>query len=74
MTEWSATTARTARRAHVCGSCTARIARGDRYLEHRAPPSHTYVGGTSWSRIVECAECAARCGRPIEGAVGPVAL
>lgn len=50
-----------ARKGHRCGSCAGRIHPGERY--------HRWTGtGDLWdgiARLAECAECAARYGRPV---------
>lgn len=65
------TTVRKSRRVRRCeGTCEdRRIMPGEQYLEHVMSPNHGDIGGDHWWRTAECAQCAARCGRPIDGPV-----
>lgn len=56
------TTERVARKTHRCSSCDGRIRAGDKYLEHRMPPSRR-LGNTTFLTTAECLACAGRLGR-----------
>jgi hypothetical protein len=56
---------RTARKAHRCDGCRARIARGDRYRFLVASPNHGDLGNPHWWTLRDCADCAERRGKPL---------
>jgi len=59
---FSTTVARTAKINRRCGSCSARIEPGVRYLVHTCAPGGD-LGFAGWERYGECPDCAARYGR-----------
>lgn len=64
------TTVRTATRRHAC-TCGQPILPGEKYIESVASPWSEDIENPKWWRLHECASCAARYGRPIEGVDAP---
>lgn len=60
---------RRARKPHQCERCLGAIEPGALYLESVASPGHDDLDNQTWWRLAECADCATRCGRPLQASV-----